>query len=196
MYDCMLEIIIASNNIGKIKEVKEILKEYKITSLGELGIDIEVEEDGETFEQNAIKKAKEISKKLNGKMCIADDSGIEIEYLEGFPGVKTKRWYKGTEEERNQEILKKLEGVPKQKRKVTFIAAVSIAKGDNAICGIGTLEGYIATRPRGNNGFGFDEIFELENGKTLAELSAEEKNQISSRRKAIEICKQKLDKWK
>ena len=187
MYDCMLEIIIASNNIGKIKEVKEILKEYKITSLNELSANIEVEEDGETFEQNAIKKAKETSKQLNGKMCIADDSGIEIEYLEGFPGVKTKRWYKGTEEERNQEILKKLEGVPKQKRKVTFIAAVSIAKGDNAICGIGTLEGYIATSPRGNNGFGFDEI--------LAELSEKEKNQISSRRKAIEICKQKLEEW-
>ncbi len=193
MHDCMLEIVIASNNQGKIKEVQEILSDYKIISLAELGIKIEIEEDQDTFEKNAIKKAKEMSKILQGKLCIADDSGIEIEYLNGFPGVKTKRWYSGTDQERNKEILKKLNGLPKEKRKVKFITSISIAKGEQAISSIGITEGYIATKPRGKNGFGFDEIFELEDGRTLAEISSYEKNQISSRRKAIESIKIKLE---
>ena len=182
----MLEIVVASNNSGKIREVREILKEYKIISLSDLGINIEVEENGETFEENATKKAEEISKKLGGKLCLADDSGIEIEYLQGFPGVQTKRWYKGTEKERNAEILKKLENVPKEQRKVKFVAAVSLSDGEKTICKKASIDGYIAKSPRGENGFGFDEIFELANGRTLAELSFEEKNQISSRKKAIE----------
>ena len=93
----MKEIIIASGNKGKIEEAKEILREFNIKSIKELGIDIEVEEDGETFEENAIKKAETIAKSLDGKLCIADDSGIEIEYLNGFPGVYTKRWHSGTD---------------------------------------------------------------------------------------------------
>ena len=91
------EIIIASNNKGKIKEVQEILNNYKIISMKEAGTEIEVNEDQNTFEKNAIKKAETISNELNGKMCLADDSGIEIEYLNGFPGVNTKRWHKGTD---------------------------------------------------------------------------------------------------
>ena len=188
----MLEIVIASTNKGKIKEIQEILTNYKIVSLE--GLVKEIEEDQDTFEKNAMKKAKEMSKQLQGKMCIADDSGIEIEYLNGFPGVHTKRWYAGTEKERNQEILKKLEGVPKENRKAKFVVAVSIAKGDKVICSTGIMEGYIAKEPRGENGFGFDEIFELENGKTLAEISSNEKNEISSRRKAIEKLKKELEK--
>lgn len=87
----MKELIIASNNKGKIKETKEILNNFKIKSIEEIGIKIDIEEDGKTFEENAMKKASEIAKILN-KWCIADDSGIEIEYLNGFPGVNTKRW--------------------------------------------------------------------------------------------------------
>ena len=111
----MKEIIIASGNQGKIKEAGEILKDYKIISMNEVGIDIDVEEDQKTFEGNAIKKAETIAKALNGKMCIADDSGIEIEYLDGFPGVLTKRWHKGTDRERNLAIIEKLKGVSKEK---------------------------------------------------------------------------------
>ncbi len=185
----MLELIMASSNPGKIKEVQDILTQYHVISLAELGTHIEIEENQATFEENALKKAREISKQLNGKLCLADDSGIEIEYLHGFPGVQTKRWYVGSDRERNLEILKKLAGVPKEKRKVKFIAAVSMAKGDKAICCVGTMEGYIATEARGSNGFGFDEIFELENGKTLAEIAPEEKNRMSSRRIAIEKLK-------
>lgn len=186
------EIVIASGNKGKIKEAQEILKEYKIIPMSEIGIDIDVEEDQDTFEGNAIKKAETIAKNLSGKMCIADDSGIEIEYLDGFPGVYTKRWHQGTDRERNLAIIEKLKGVPKENRKIKFITAMAISDGKNTIIAIGEIEGYVAECPRGNNGFGFDEIFELENGKTLAEISQDEKNEISARRKALELLKNKL----
>lgn len=188
----MEEIIIASGNKGKIKEAQEILKEYKIVPIKEIGVDIDVEEDKETFEENAIKKATEISKYLNGRKCISDDSGIEVEYLNGFPGVFTKRWHAGTDRDRNLEIIKKLEGVPKEKRVVKWISAIAIAKGENVITAVAYIDGYISETPRGDNGFGFDEIFELENGKTLAELSSEEKNKISARKMALELLKDKL----
>ena len=186
------EIIIASGNKGKIKEAQDILAEYKILPIKELGIDIDVEEDKETFVDNAIKKATEISVYLNGKKCMSDDSGIEIPYLDGFPGVFTKRWHAGTDRDRNMEIIRKLEGVSKENRKVVFTTAIALAEGDKIITAVETLEGYISEEPRGKNGFGFDEIFELENGKTLAELTSEEKNEISARKKALEIIKSKL----
>lgn len=187
-------IVIASSNEGKIREVKEILNEYKIISMKELGIDIEVEEDENTFEKNAIKKAKTIAQNLNNKICIADDSGIEIEYLKGFPGVETKRWNKGTAKDKNLLILKKMKGVSKKNRKVKFTCAIAISDGINTICEKGEIVGYISQNIRGDNGFGFDEIFELENGKTLAELSNEEKNEISPRKIALEKIKNKLNK--
>lgn len=186
------QIVMASGNKEKIKEAQEILKDYKIISMNELGIDIEVEEDQDTFEGNAVKKAETISKKLNGKMCIADDSGIEIEYLEGFPGVYTKRWHQGTDRERNLAIIEKLKGVPKENRKIKFITAMAVSDSENTITAIGEIEGYVADSPRGQNGFGFDEIFELEGGKTLAELSFEEKNEISARRRVLEVLINKL----
>ena len=138
------EIIIASGNKGKIKEAQEILKEYTIIPIKEIGINIDVEEDQDTFEKNAIKKATEISKILQGKMCMADDTGIEIEYLNGFPGVYTKRWHSGTDRQRNLEILKRLEGVPKENRKVKFITAIALAKGEENIVAKETLNGYIS----------------------------------------------------
>ena len=186
------EIVMASGNKGKIKEAQEILKEYKIIPMCEIGIDIDVEEDQDTFEGNAIKKAETIAKNLSGKMCIADDSGIEIEYLDGFPGVYTKRWHQGTDRERNLAIIEKLKGVPKENRKIKFITAMAISNGENTITAIGEIEGYVAENPRGDNGFGFDEIFELENGRTLAEISQDEKNEISARKNALEILKDEL----
>ena len=189
----MKEIVFASNNKGKIREVQGILRDYKILSLEEMGIDIDVEEDKDTFEGNAIKKAVEISKYLNGKMVIADDSGIEIEYLDGFPGVFTKRWNAGTDRDRNLEIIKKLDGLKKQDRKITMVTAIAFAQNEKVITTRGTVDGYVVEQPRGKNGFGFDEIFELENGKTLAELSSEEKNKISARKRALELLKDKLN---
>lgn len=186
------EIIMASGNKGKIKEAQEILKEYKIIPMKELGVEIDVEEDQETFEGNAIKKSETIAKELKGKMCIADDSGIEIEYLDGFPGVYTKRWHAGTDRERNLAIIEKLKDIPGEKRKIKFVTAMAISDGNNTISSVEYIEGYVAENVRGDNGFGFDEIFELENGKTLAELSDEEKNEISARRKALEDLKNKI----
>ncbi len=188
----MKEIIIVSSNSGKIKETKEILSEYTLIPLKEYGIEIDVEEDEKTFEKNAIKKAKIIANKLSGKWCIADDSGIEIDYLDGFPGVYTKRWKQGTDRERNLSIIEKLKNVPKEKRKITYTSAIAISNGKETFCEIGKINGYVAENIRGKNGFGFDEIFELENGKTLAELTEEEKNKISARRIALEKIKHKL----
>ncbi|MCI8655165.1 MAG: RdgB/HAM1 family non-canonical purine NTP pyrophosphatase [Clostridia bacterium] len=188
----MEEIVIASKNEGKIKEAQEILKEFKIISMQDIGIDIEVEEDEKTFRQNAIKKAETVAKELNGRKCIADDSGIEIEYLNGFPGVFTKRWNTGTDRERNLAIIEKLKGIPKEKRKIKFITAIALSDGKTTICEEGTIEGIVAEEVRGENGFGFDEIFELKNGRTLAELSQEEKNQISARKLALESLKQSM----
>ena len=187
------QLIIASENKGKIKETQEILKQYEIIPISQLGIEIEIKEDQETFEDNSIKKAETIAKKLNGKKCIADDSGIEIEYLNGFPGVKTKRWHSGTDRERNLAILEKLNGVPREKRKIKFVTAIALSDGEKTISATGEIEGYVAENIRGDNGFGFDEIFELEDGRTLAELSDVEKNMISARRIALEKIKGELE---
>ncbi len=184
----MEEIILATNNNGKIKELQEILKEYKLLSLKEANINVEVEEDRDTFEGNALKKAEEICKIAN-KTCIADDSGLCVDALEGFPGVYTARFLgaDATQEQRNNYILEKLEGTKKDKRTAKVITCIAIVKpnGEEKTY-IGELNGYIAESRRGNNGFGFDEIFELDNGKTLAELDKEEKNKISSRSVALE----------
>ena len=188
----MKEIVIASNNKGKIKDITNILKEHKIIPMEELNIKVDVEEDQKTFEGNAIKKAETIAKLLNGKMCLADDSGIEIDYLDGFPGVFTKRWHEGTDRQRNLSIIEKLKDVPKEKRTITFTTAIAISNGKNTICETGVISGFVAESVRGENGFGFDEIFELESGKTLAELSDEEKNQISARKMALKKLKNKL----
>ncbi len=143
----MKEIIIASGNKGKIRETQDILNEYKIISMNELGIDIDVEENKNTFEGNAIKKAETIAKKIGGKMCIADDSGIEIEFLDGFPGVVTKRWHSGTDRERNLAIIEKLKGVPKEKRKITFTTAIALSNGETTICEKGIIDGFVAENP-------------------------------------------------
>ena len=125
-------------------------------------------------------------------MCIADDSGIEVEYLNGFPGVYTKRWHAGTDRERNLAIIEKLKDVPKEKRRIKFVTAIAISNGEKTMSTTATIEGYVAENVRGENGFGFDEIFELENGKTLAEISQEEKNEISARKKVLEELKIKM----
>lgn len=180
------QLIIASENKEKIRETQEILKHFEIVPMRQLGVNIEIKEDQDTFEGNSIKKAETIAKRLKGKKCIADDSGIEIEYLDGFPGVKTKRWHHGTDRERNLAIIEKLKGVPKEKRRIKFIVAIAISDGKQSFSVTGEINGYVAEKIKGNNGFGFDEIFELENGKTLAELSSKEKNKISARKIALE----------
>lgn len=192
----MQEIILATNNKGKIKELEKILKEYKLLSLKEANIDIEVEEDRDTFKGNALKKAEEICK-ITNKTCIADDSGLCIDVLDGFPGVYTARFLgeDATQDERNSYLLEKLKGKIKEERKAKVVTCIALVKpnGEEKIYS-GELKGYIAENKRGNNGFGFDEIFELENGKTLAELDAEVKNKISSRSLALKKLKEDMNK--
>ena len=180
----MKKIVIATNNDGKLSMIKELFPENRILSLNDFECFIEPEENGETFEENAILKAKFYHENLN-KICIADDSGICIPVLNNFPGVRTKRWFKGSDRERNLAIIDKLKDFEKVDRKVNFITAIAIAINNTVIAETEILSGYIADSPRGNNGFGFDEIFELEDGRTLAELSFEEKLEISTRKKAL-----------
>lgn len=190
----MKEILIATNNQGKVKEIKEILKDYKLLTLKDVNCQIEVEEDGKTFEENAIKKAKEISK-ITNLPCIADDSGICIEILDNWPGVHTARFLgKGaTAQERNQAILDRLKDKHGTERNVKFVCVIAYASNDKVFTTKGEISGKIANKPRGKNGFGFDSIFELDNGKTLAELTDKEKNNLSSRKLALGKLKEKLE---
>ena len=124
---------------------------------------------------------------------IADDSGIELDALDGFPGVRTKRWFSGTDRERNLALISKLEeSNQKDNRKIRFTTAIAVSDGNINFCELGILNGNLVKEPRGENGFGFDEIFELPNGKTLAELTDEEKNKISSRKIALEKVRNRL----
>ena len=186
------EIIIASNNPGKIAMIQSILDNYRVRPMSATGIDIDVEETGETFMENARLKAETIASQLDGKACLADDSGIEVEYLDGFPGVRTKRWFDGTDRERNLALIAKLDGVEKSKRRVKFKVSMALSDGEETLTAESFIEGYVAEAPRGENGFGFDEIFELESGKTLAELTFEEKNQVAVRKEVLEQLKKQL----
>ena len=186
-----MKILVATNNEGKLKEIKEILSKHEIISLKEIECEIEVEEDVKTFEENAIKKAKTIYNKTKIP-TLADDSGIEIEEYNGWPGVKTARFLGKDKSgnvyarERNEYILEKMKNLPKEKRKVKHITCIAYCDKSGEKVVRGEQMGYIAKFPKGENGFGFDEIFELENGETMAEIPKEEKNKISSRKKAIE----------
>ena len=186
------EIIIASNNPGKIAMIQSILDNYRVLPMSATGIDIDVEETGETFMENARLKAETIASQLDGKACLADDSGIEVEYLDGFPGVRTKRWFDGTDRERNLALIAKLDGVEKSKRRVKFKVSMALSDGEETLTAESFIEGYVAEAPRGENGFGFDEIFELESGKTLAELTFEEKKQVAVRKEVLEQLKKQL----
>ena len=186
-------MILATNNKGKLEEIKKMLMEYKIYSLKEKGIDIEVEEDQDTFLGNAKKKAIEIYKIANEEV-IADDSGLSINCLDGFPGVMTHRFLgdNATDRQRNEYLIKEVNKYSDRSAKV--ICDLVYYNGEDLIVSEGILNGFISTECRGENGFGFDEIFELDNGLTLAEISSEEKNEISARREAIKELKKKLKK--
>ena len=188
-------MIFASNNKGKIKEIKNILKEYEITSMKENNIQIDIIEDEDTFYENALKKAKEIYK-ITGIPTIADDSGLCIDALNNWPGVETHRLLgeNHSNKERNNYILEKMRNPHIKERTAHVVCCLIYHDGTNTIMGEGVLDGTISTKRRGKNGFGFDEIFELKNGKTLAEITKEEKNKISARSLAAIDLKEKLDK--
>lgn len=187
------KIVVATSNEGKLKEIGEILSDYQILSIKDFDLNIDILEDAETFEGNALKKATELSKILK-IACIADDSGICIKALNGFPGIYTARWMSGTAKEHNIKILEKMQNIPKSERQCSFVTAIALVDTTKSISivKVHTLNGSISTEIRGENGFGFDQIFELENGKTLGELSSEEKNVLSPRRFALEEIRKEL----
>ena len=190
-------LIFATGNEGKMREIREILKDldYEILSLKEAGIDIDIVEDGETFEENAIIKATTVMKAC-GEIVLADDSGLEIDYLNKEPGVMSARYMGENTSYRikNQILIDRLDGVPKEKRTARFVCVVAAAFPDGRVeTRRGTIEGRIAYEPAGENGFGYDPIFYYpEKGMTTAEISPEEKNRISHRGKALRQIREVL----
>jgi XTP/dITP diphosphohydrolase len=193
----MKSIILASNNKDKVKEVKEILKGYDIISMKEAGIDVDIEENGTTFEENALIKARAIMK-LTGQITMADDSGLEIDYLNKAPGVYSARFmgHDTSYDIKNKALIQKLEGVKGSDRSGRFVCAIAVCFPDGREkVKRGTMEGLIAEEIKGDNGFGYDPIVYLpEYGKTSGELAPEEKNKISHRGKALALIKEELDK--
>lgn len=186
----MKRIIFATGNEGKLKEIRMILKDFpvKIVSMKEAGIDIDIEENGKTFEENALIKARTIMK-LTGDIVFADDSGLEIDYLDKAPGVYSARFLgeDTSYDIKNNYILEKLKDVPKEKRTARFVCVMAAVfpDGSEVTCR-GTVEGMIGYEIAGTNGFGYDPIFYLpEYGCTSAELAPEKKNEISHRGKAL-----------
>ncbi|ABR32544.1 XTP/dITP diphosphatase [Clostridium beijerinckii] len=201
----MKKLILASNNKKKIKEMKEILKEIdiEVRSLEDERIDIDVVEDGKTFEENAKKKAKEIyeyllERKDSNFIVLADDSGLEVNYLNGEPGIYSARYAgeHGNDSKNNEKLLNKLKGVLKSNRGAKFICQLAMFTDKGEYFKVtGEVEGYIIEELHGDGGFGYDPLFFYEPlDKTFAELTSEEKNEISHRGKALKELKKVINK--
>ncbi|MBQ9482906.1 MAG: XTP/dITP diphosphatase [Ruminiclostridium sp.] len=184
-----MKLVIATNNQGKVREIKEMLEPlgYEPVSLKDAGIDIDVVEDGETFAENAHKKAAAVYEICRCPV-IADDSGLEVDFLGGAPGIYSAR-YAGegaTDAQRIEKILSELDGVDMSMRTARFVCSIYCILDDETEYSVrGTLEGHIGTEPLGENGFGYDPIFMIDEETSVAMLSAEEKNRISHRASAI-----------
>ena len=194
-----MELLIATNNKGKVREIKEILKglDMEVFSLADKGIDVDVIEDGTTFEENSMKKASEIFKIANC-ITVADDSGLEVDALDGAPGVYSAR-YAGegaTDEEKYTKLLNELKNVPDEKRTARFVSVVAVILPDGTKTTLrGECEGLITREPAGSGGFGYDPVFFVpELNKTFSEVTLEEKNQISHRGKAFKKLREYLEK--
>lgn len=194
------KIIFATGNENKMKEIRMILADLgmPILSMKEAGINIDVVEDGTTFEENALIKATEIAKEALNCIVLADDSGLEIDYLNKEPGIYSAR-YAGVDTSydiKNNLLLKRLEGVPDDNRTARFVCAVAAVFPDGSTEVVrGTIEGIIGYEIAGENGFGYDPIFYLpEYGCTTAELSPEKKNELSHRGKALREMRAIMEK--
>lgn len=187
----MKELILASNNAHKVEEIKSILEDYSILTLKDINYTEEIVEDGTTFEENALIKARTISK-YSGKIAISDDSGLSVDLLDGRPGVYSARYSKEQTDEKNiEKVLLELNG---QKSKAKFVSVIALVKPDGTeLTFRGECHGEIIFEKRGTNGFGYDPIFYVPSlDKTFAELSAEQKNSISHRKQSLEKFSQYL----
>ena len=192
-----MRIIFATGNEGKMREIRDILAgmEAEIVSMKEAGLSTDVEETGTTFEENAVIKAKAIAE-LTDDIVLADDSGLEVDYLNKEPGIYSAR-YLGEDTSydiKNKAILDRLEGVPKEKRTARFVCAIAAVLPDKEVLVVReTIEGYIGFEIAGCHGFGYDPIFYVDEfGCSTAELTEEEKNVISHRGKALRVMREKL----
>lgn len=193
----MKKVIFATGNEGKMKEIREILGDLDIEllSLKDAGINADIDENGSSFEENAEIKAKAICR-LTGEIVLADDSGLEVDYLNKEPGIYSAR-YMGEDTSyriKNANLIERLEGVPDEKRTARFVCAIAAAFPDGTVKTVrAAMEGRIGYEERGENGFGYDPIFFLpEYGCSSAEISMEEKNKISHRGKALRAIKDEL----
>ena len=195
----MKKIIFATGNEGKLKEIRMILGDLgiEILSLKEAGIDADVKEDGQTFEENAVIKAREIMK-LTGEIVMADDSGLEVDALNKEPGIYSARYmgYDTSYHIKNQNIIDRLAGKQGAERSARFVCVIAAAFPDGKILTArATMEGEIGYEEKGENGFGYDPIFYLpEYGCYSGELPLEEKNKLSHRGKALRLMKEELKK--
>ena len=190
-----MKIIAATKNKNKLREFGQILQGFEIISQEEAGVDIDVEETGTTFEENSMLKAKAIFD-ATGIAAIADDSGLCVDALDGTPGVFSARYGGEGYDDAGRVglLLENMKSVPDEKRGARFVCAITLVDKNGIITARGECEGKIAYTPRGENGFGYDPVFFVEQfGKTMAEISPEEKNQISHRGKALEIFSKKLE---
>ena len=191
-------IIVATGNAGKMKEFKEVLGDLDadIVSMKEAGIEEDVEENGTTFEENALIKARAIAKKATDAIVLADDSGLEIDYLNKEPGIYSARYlgHDTSYDYKNKVILEKLKDVPKEQRSARFVCALAaVFPNGKEVVKRATIEGEIGYEIAGANGFGYDPIFFVpEYGVTTAELTMEQKNAISHRGKALRMIKEEL----
>ena len=193
----METIIFATKNKGKIKEINAILADMDVNviSMEEAGIDVDVVEDGTTFEENAMKKAVQIME-IGGKITLSDDSGLEIDYMDKAPGVYSAR-FMGEDTSyviKNQALIDKLEGVPKEERTARFVCAIAAVLPNKEVLVVReTIEGYVGFEIAGCHGFGYDPIFYVDEfGCSTAELTEAEKNVISHRGKALRVMREKL----
>ncbi len=194
----MTEIIFATGNKDKLREIEEILdeNEFKIISMKEAGIDIDIDENGTTFAENALIKARAVSK-ASGRLTLADDSGLEIDAMDKQPGIYSARFL-GHDTDynyKNNYILEKLKDVPEEKRTARYVCAVAAVWPDGREEAVTeTFEGRIGHEQRGNGGFGYDPIFFVpEYNKSAAEMTPDEKNSMSHRGKALRAMKKILE---
>lgn len=193
----MKRLIFATGNKDKMREIKEIMSglDYEILSMKEAGIDTDIVEDGATFQENALIKARAIHA-LCHELVLADDSGLEVDYMDKQPGVFSHRF--GGEDTpysiKNQMIIDRLEGVPDEKRTARFVCAIAAVFPDGTeVVKEAAMEGRIGYQEAGANGFGYDPIFFLpEYGCTSAELTPEQKNAVSHRGKALRLMREEL----
>ena len=195
----MRKFVVATKNNGKLKEISEILKDFpfEVISMEKIGILKDIEEYGTTFQENALIKAEEIYK-LTGELVMADDSGIEVDYLDGAPGIYSARFagIDATDEEKNNKLIKLLYGVEFERRTARFVCAIAVVLGEeNYFTVKGVCEGYIGLEPKGINGFGYDPLFFIpEFNMTTAQMSSEDKHKISHRGKALRYMVEELKK--